>query len=176
MNQKGVAIWLTGLPSAGKTTIAEALQKNLKTMGLVAVLLDSDDLRPWLSKGLGFTRKDRDEHIHRVSEVAYRVIRGDAIAIVAAISPYQEARDRARKRLGLVLEVYVKCPVEVCILRDVKGLYRKAKSGGVTNMTGLDDPYEPPQNPDIVVQTDAESVEDCVAKVLGGLRAKGYIG
>lgn len=176
MNQKGVAIWLTGLPSAGKSTIGAALQKSLRSMGLISVLLDSDDLRPWLSKGLGFSRKDRDEHISRVSEVALRVVRGDAVAIVAAIAPYQEARERARKRLGAFLEVYVKCPIAVCIERDVKGLYKKAKSGGVTNMTGLDDPYEPPLAPDLVLETDLEAVEECVTKILGGLKDRRYIG
>jgi len=175
MQQKGVAVWLTGLPSAGKTTIAAALQKRLREANLVAVILDSDDLRPWLSKGLGFIRRDRDEHIFRVAELALRVVRGDAIAIVAAISPYQEARDQARKRIGIFLEIYVKCPIAVCVQRDVKGLYGKAKSGGITNMTGLDDPYEPPVAPDLVLETDRETAEDCVTKILGGLRDRGYI-
>jgi len=176
MSQKGVAVWLTGLPSAGKSTIAASLKKHLREMGLVAVILDSDDVRAWLSKGLGFSRKDRDENIFKLAEVAYRIVDGGALAIVAAISPYQEARERARKRIGAFLEVYVKCPIEICVERDVKGLYGKAKSGGITNMTGLDDPYEPPLAPDLTLETDCESIEGCVERILGGLRDRGYIG
>jgi adenylylsulfate kinase len=175
-NVKGVTIWLTGLPCSGKTTIANALSKILKEEGYKVEIIDGDVIREYISKGLGFSREDRFENIRRVSFVAKLLTRNDVITIVAVISPYREMRKMAREMIGEnFVEVFVNAPLEVCEKRDVKGMYKKAREGIIKNFTGIDDPYEPPENPDIELKTDILQVEECVEKILKFLKEKGYI-
>lgn len=150
---EGFCIWLTGLPSAGKTTIARELLQTLRSEGRFVDLLDGDEVRRGLSADLGFDRRSREVHAGRVSFVAKLLARNGAIPIVALISPYRTSRARAREEIGRFVEVYVNTPVEVCEQRDTKGLYRKARAGEITEFTGVDDPYEPPEAPEIVVDT-----------------------
>lgn len=171
---RGLTIWLTGLPSSGKSTIAVALAKRLGAEGHPVEILDGDEFRLRLSRGLGFSKADRDEHIRRVSYVAKLLTRVGAFAIVAAISPYRSIRDEARAEIGRFLEVHVDCPLEECARRDVKGLYRKALSGQIPNFTGVSDPYEAPLHPEVVVDTHRESLEESVGKILRALPAFGY--
>jgi adenylylsulfate kinase len=173
---KGVTIWLTGLPCSGKTTIANSLSKILKEKGYKVEVLDGDVIREYISKGLGFSREDRFENIRRVSFVAKLLTRNDVITIVAVISPYREMRKMAREMIGEnFIEVFVNAPLEVCEKRDVKGMYKKAREGLIKNFTGIDDPYEPPENPDIEIRTDILTVPECVAKILNFLKEKGYV-
>jgi adenylylsulfate kinase len=175
MKQFGFTVWLTGLPSAGKSTLANHLQKELDELGLAVEVLDGDEVRQRLTNGLGFTKEDREENIRRIAYVAKLLTRVGAVAITAAISPYQESRKRARTEIGRVIEVYVQCPLSVCIQRDVKGLYAKAIKGEITNFTGISDPYDPPTNPDVVVHTDKESIEESLNKILDTLALLAYI-
>lgn len=151
--REGFCIWLTGLPSAGKTTIARELVPRLKSRGRYVELLDGDEIRRGLSQDLGFDRKSRETHAARVTFVAKVLARNGAIPIVALISPYRSSRARARADVGPFVEVYVNTPIEVCESRDVKGLYKKAHAGEIKEMTGVDDPYEAPETPEIVVDT-----------------------
>lgn len=169
MKQAGFTVWFTGLPSSGKSTLANLLQRELDELGFPVEVLDGDEVRKRLTKGLGFTREDRDENIRRIAYVAKLLTRVGAVAITAAISPYQESRQRARTEIGRVIEVYVQCPLSVCIQRDVKGLYAKAIKGEIPNFTGISDPYEPPTNPEVVVHTDKESIEESLNKILDKL-------
>ena len=159
----GFCLWLTGLPSAGKTTIAKELIPRLRARGRAVELLDGDEVRMGLSADLGFDRKSRETHAHRVTFVAKLLARCGAIPIVALISPYRTSRAKARSEIGKFVEVYVNTPIEVCQKRDVKGLYRRALAGEIHEMTGVDDPYEPPEQPDLVVDalnlTPAQSAE-----------------
>lgn len=141
-SQEGFTLWLTGLLGAGKTTLAQLIGEKLHTMGLPVEILDGDMVRRRLTKDLGFTREDRDENIRRIAFVAKLLSRVGAVAIVAAISPYAKARNDARLEIGNFVEVFVRCPLEICIQRDLKGLYAKAKRGEVFQLTGLSDPYE----------------------------------
>lgn len=168
--QPGVTVWFTGLSGAGKTTISRAVEKELKFHGYKVEVLDGDVVRQNLTKGLGFSKEDRDENIRRVGFVANLLTRNQVIVLVSAISPYQEIREEVRQRIGNFVEVYVNAPLEVCEERDVKGLYRKARSGEIKNFTGIDDPYESPQNPEVECRTDLESVEESVSKVLTKLQ------
>ncbi|MGC2360260.1 MAG: adenylyl-sulfate kinase, partial [Thermoplasmata archaeon] len=161
--RRGFCLWLTGLPSAGKTTIAKELMPRLRARGWAVELLDGDEVRQGLSADLGFDRKSRETHAHRVTFVAKVLARCGAISLVALISPYRTSRARARAEIGPFVEVYVSTPIEVCQQRDVKGLYRRALAGEIKEMTGVDDPYEVPEAPDITVDaltlTPAESAE-----------------
>jgi adenylyl-sulfate kinase len=148
---EGFCLWLTGLPSAGKTTIGRALIERLTARGRFAELLDGDEIRKGLSADLGFDRASREAHAGRVAFVAKLLARNGAIPIVALISPYRSSRARARAEIGRFVEVYVNTPLDVCEQRDVKGLYRRARAGEIREMTGVDDPYEPPERPEIVV-------------------------
>jgi adenylyl-sulfate kinase len=165
----GFCIWLTGLPSAGKTTIAHELTPMLRARGWYAELLDGDEIRRGLSADLGFDRKSRETHAGRVTFVAKLLARNGAIPLVALISPYRTSRAKARSEIGRFVEVYVNTPLAVCEERDVKGLYKKARAGEIKEMTGLDDPYEVPESPDIVVDavrlTPRESAEFIVAEL-----------
>ena len=172
---KGVTIWFTGLPSSGKSTIARILEKRFRQLGLKCELLDGDVVRTNLSKGLGFSREDRDANIKRIGFVCHLLTRNDVIAIGAAISPFREARDYNRKLIGNFVEVYVKCPVEECEKRDVKGLFKKARVGEVKGFTGVDDPYEEPLHPEIVCETAKESAEESADKVIRKLEELGYL-
>lgn len=174
--QPGVTMWFTGLSGAGKTTISRAVEKEVKSYGYKVEVLDGDVVRQNLTKGLGFSKEDRDENVRRVAFVASLLTRNQVIVLVSAISPYREIREEVRQRIGNFIEVYVNAPLAVCEQRDVKGLYKKARSGEIKNFTGIDDPYEPPLNPEVECRTDLESVEESVAKVLAKLRELGYLG
>jgi len=173
--QKGVTVWFTGLSGAGKTTLAKAVYNELKQQGYKVELLDGDVVRQYLSKGLGFSKEDRDENIRRIGFVADLLTRNGVITLVAAISPYRATREEVRKQIGDFVEVYVNAPLEVCEERDVKGLYKKARVGEIKNFTGIDDPYEPPLNPEVECRTDQESIEESVQKVLRKLEELGYL-
>lgn len=172
---KGYTLWFTGLPSSGKSTLARMVEARLTHMGFHTEILDGDEVRLRLSKGLGFSKEDRDENIRRISYVANIITRCGGVAITCAISPYREIRDEARKEIGQFVEIYVKCPIEECIKRDVKGLYKKAISGEIPNFTGISDPYEEPLLPEVTLETDIETMDQSVEKILGVLKELGYI-
>lgn len=173
--QKGFTLWFTGLSGAGKTTIAQIIEKELIDRGLKVESLDGDVVRTNLSKGLGFSKEDRNINIKRIGFVCKLLVRNGVIAIASAISPYREIRDYNRSEIGNFVEVFVKCPLETCIDRDVKGLYKKALSGEIKNYTGVSDPYEEPLNPEVVVETDNETVEESAERVINKLIELGYI-
>jgi len=174
-NRKGFTVWFTGLSGSGKSTIAERVALKLERRGFPVEILDGDVVRTHLSKGLGFSREDRDTNIKRVGFVCQLLSRQGVIAIASVISPYREARDYNRQKIKNFVEVYTRCPVEVCEERDLKGLYLKAKAGEIKGFTGVDDPYEPPINPEVVCHTDQESVDESVEKVLRKLEELGYL-
>lgn len=169
MSKKGFTVWLTGLPSSGKSTLAGLLAAELQGRGLPVVNLDGDEVRMRLSKGLGFSKEDRDENIRRISYVARVASDMGGVAITSAISPYREIRDEARAEITNFVEVFVSCPVEVCIQRDVKGLYKKALAGEIKGFTGIDDPYEEPLQPELVVHTDQETEQESIGRILDTL-------
>jgi adenylylsulfate kinase len=171
----GFVVWFTGLPSAGKSTLARLLEKELERRAWRVEVLDGDEVRLRLTRGLGFAKEDRDENIRRISFVARLLARHGVAAITAAISPYRAAREEARREIGRFVEVYVKCGLETCVGRDVKGLYRRARAGEITNFTGISDPYEEPLDPEVTVQTDRETAEESVGKILARLEALGYV-
>lgn len=175
VNQRGITVWFTGLSGAGKTTLARAVYDELQKRGQRVEILDGDVVRQYLTKGLGFSKEDRDENIRRIGFVAHLLTRNGVIALVAAISPYRATREEVRRKIGDFIEVYVNAPLEVCEQRDVKGLYQKARAGEIKHFTGIDDPYEPPLNPEVECRTDLERVEESVAKVLGKLEELGYL-
>ena len=171
---RGVTVWFTGLSGAGKTTISQAVEEHLRAKGYKVESLDGDVVRTNLTKGLGFSKEDRDENIRRIGFVAHLLTRNGVVVLVSAISPYREIRDEVRRRVCSFVEVYVNAPLDVCEQRDVKGLYRKARAGEIKGFTGIDDPYEPPALPEVECRTDVEPVEQCVAKVLRALEGYGY--
>lgn len=173
--EKGFTLWFTGMSGAGKSTIAEAITPRLKALGKQVEILDGDEVRTNLSKGLGFSKEDRDTNIRRIGYVAQLLTRNGAVVITAAISPYRAIRDEVRSRIGAFVEVYAKCPLEALIARDVKGLYKKALAGEIKEFTGVSDPYEEPLHPEVVVETDRETVEESVNKILARLRELGYL-
>lgn len=175
MLQKGVTIWFTGLPSSGKSTIARVLERRFRQAGLKVELLDGDVVRTNLSKGLGFSKDDRDANIKRIGFVCHLLSRNDVIAIAAAISPYREVRDYNRRMIGNFVEVYVKCPIDECEKRDVKGLFKKARAGEIKGFTGVDDPYEEPLHPEVVCYTEKETPEQSAEKVIRKLEELGYL-
>jgi adenylylsulfate kinase len=173
---RGVVIWLTGLPSSGKSTIAETLVPLLEARGERVELLDGDIIRENLSKGLGFSKEDRDINIRRIGFVAELLARNGVKVITAAISPYRSIRNEVRDLVGeRFLEVHVATPLEVCEARDVKGLYARARAGELSAFTGVDDPYEPPLEPEVVVPTHTETIEISAARVIDALVARGYL-
>lgn len=172
----GFVLWLTGLSGAGKSTIAGLLETALRRRGRKVELLDGDEVRTHLSKGLGFSREDRDTNVKRIAYVAALLARNDVIAITAAISPYRDARDWARRQSSRFVEVFVECPLDVCVERDVKGLYARALAGEIPQFTGVSDPYEPPERPEIVVDTSAQTPEQSAQHILSQLERFGYIG
>ncbi len=173
--RKGVTVWFTGLSGAGKTTTAIALEKELKAKGRGVEVLDGDEVRKRLTKGLGFSKEDRDENIRRIGYVADLLTRNGVMVIVAVISPYREVRCEVRALIGNFIEVYLSTPLEVCEKRDTKGLYKKARAGELKGFTGIDDPYEPPTNPELVIDTTDSPVEDAVEMILKRLRREGYV-
>jgi len=164
-NTQGLTVWFTGLSGAGKTTLSQALEKLLMARGYPIEPLDGDVVRQHLSKGLGYSKADRDENIRRIGFVAELLTRHGVVVLVSAISPYREIRDEVRRKIGAFLEVYVNAPLEVCEQRDQKGLYQRARAGEIKGFTGVDDPYEPPLAPEVECRTDLETVEESVAKV-----------
>lgn len=175
MANKGLTLWFTGLSGAGKTTIATAVAQELKIRGCLVELLDGDLVRTHLSKGLGFSKDDRDTNVRRIGFVASLLSRNGVVTIVAAISPYRETRYEVRQMNESFIEVYVKASLEVCEQRDVKGLYARARAGEILHFTGIDDPYEPPLNTDVICHTDSETIQDSTAKVIQHLEFLGYI-
>jgi adenylylsulfate kinase len=171
----GLTVWFTGLSASGKTTISQAVADVLRARGYRVETLDGDIVRQNLTKGLGFSKEDRDENIRRIGFVAHLLSRNGVIALVAAISPYREIRDEVRARIGRFVEVFANAPVEVCEQRDPKGLYRKARAGEIKGFTGIDDPYEAPLAPEVECHTDRETVAESVAAVLHALEARGYV-
>src|SRR6266567_804392 len=171
----GCTIWLTGLSGAGKSTIAQLLEKRLKEYGMKVEVLDGDVVRTHLSKGLGFSREDRDTNIKRIAFVCGLLTRNGVATISAAIAPYREAREWARHEIGNFVEVYVKCPIEVCAERDVKGLYKLVAEGKLKGFTGIDDPYEEPTNPELVVETNTETAEESADRIIAKLVELGYL-
>ncbi|MCT7981425.1 adenylyl-sulfate kinase [Laspinema olomoucense] len=175
MQQRGVTVWFTGLSGAGKTTISQGVEKELRSLGYQLEVLDGDIVRQNLTKGLGFSKEDRDENIRRIGFVSHLLTRNGVIVLVSAIAPYREIREEVRHRIGDFVQVYVNAPLEVCEERDVKGLYKKARAGEIKNFTGIDDPYEAPLDPDIECSTKDESEAESITKVLQYLKDKGYI-
>jgi adenylylsulfate kinase len=168
----GLTVWFTGLPSAGKTTIARALEKRLLDEGRQVEILDGDVVRTYLTRDLGYSRADRDENIRRIGFVAHLLSRNGVIALCSVVSPYREVREEMRVlHDGRFFEVHVSTPVEVCAERDVKGLYAKQKSGEVTGLTGIDDPYEAPLNPELVVPTHTQTLDESVEAVWQALHS-----
>lgn len=172
---RGFTVWFTGLPSSGKSTLAGMLFKELQARGMKVELLDGDVVRTNLSKGLGYSREDRDTNILRIGWVAERLTHHGVAVIVSAISPYRQTRDQVRKQVGDFVEVFVSCPVEECARRDVKGLYEKAMRGEITEFTGVSDPYEQPTNPEVTVETDKATPEECIELVVDRLLQLGYV-
>jgi adenylylsulfate kinase len=175
MANKGFTLWFTGLSGAGKSTLSEAIEHRLRGSGQKVEVLDGDVVRTHLSKGLGFSREDRDTNIKRIAFVCGLLTRNDVICISAAISPYRETRQWARDHIGDFVEVYVKCPIEVCRQRDVKGLYKLVDEGKIKGFTGVDDPYEEPEHPELIVETDRETIEESVERIFARLEDLGYL-
>ncbi len=177
LNQKGVTIWLTGLPASGKSTIAFTLEHALVQKGRLAYVLDGDNVRHGLNQNLGFSAEDRAENIRRIGEVAKLFTDADIITITSFISPYRADRDAVRANLnnGEFVEVFIEAPISVCEQRDPKGLYKKARAGDIKGFTGIDDPYEPPQNPELVLNTAELSPEQAAQTILEYLQAHRYI-
>jgi adenylylsulfate kinase len=174
----GFTLWFTGLSGSGKTTIAHLVGPELDRRGLIVEYLDGDTVRTHLSKGLGFSKEDRDTHIERVGWVASRLTRQGGAVIAAAISPYQETRQKARvlvEEVGSFVEVYVKASVDECAKRDVKGLYEKAFKGEIAEFTGVSDPYEEPSSPELVIDTELHEPEESAALVLAKLEELGLV-
>ncbi|MDI9640835.1 adenylyl-sulfate kinase [Oscillatoria amoena NRMC-F 0135] len=169
MHQQGVTLWFTGLSGAGKTTLCQAVAEVLRSQGYQLEVLDGDTVRQNLCKDLGFSKADRDENIRRIGWLSQLLTRNGAIVLVSAISPYREIRNEVRQSIEQFIEIYVNAPLEVCESRDVKGLYQKARAGIIKDFTGIDDPYEPPLNPDVECQTHLESISHCVVKILNKL-------
>ncbi len=171
----GFTIWFTGLPCSGKSTLANLLHQRLRNCGQHVVVFDGDEVRGRLSKGLGFSKEDRDENIRRVSYVCNLVTRLGGVAIAAAISPYRSTRDEARSEIGRFVEVYLKCDLNVCMERDVKGNYGRAVRGEIQNFTGISDPYEEPLNPEVVIDSNGQMPEESVAIILEAINNLGYL-
>jgi adenylyl-sulfate kinase len=174
--RKGFTLWFTGLSGAGKTTLAGALKREMRARGMAVEVLDGDEIRTNLSKGLGFSKEDRDTNIRRIGYVCRLLSRNGVAAISAAISPYREVRDEVRALIEAdgaeFIEVYVKCPIKILAERDVKGLYKQALAGELTGFTGVSDPYEEPLAPEVVIESDREAVEFSVTKILRELERR----
>ena len=169
MTHDGLVLWLTGLSGAGKSTIAERIAADLRRRGRRVEVLDGDAIRENLSKGLGFSKEDRDTNIRRIGYVAELLARNGVVVIVAAISPYRAVRDEVRARIDRFVEVHVHCSLDELVRRDVKGLYRRALAGEIPHFTGVSDPYEPPLDPEVTVDTAVERVDESVLRVLAAL-------
>ena len=173
--QRGATLWFTGLSGSGKTTIAHVVEAELKARGRNVEVLDGDVVRTHLSKGLGFSKEDRDTNIRRIGFVAHLLSRNGVIAITAAISPYRSVRDECREMIGDFVEVHVATPIDECEKRDVKGLYAKARAGEIKGFTGIDDPYEAPLAAELVIETVGETPEKSAQRVIKKLEELGYL-
>jgi adenylyl-sulfate kinase len=171
----GLTIWFTGLSGAGKSTIGQRVATELRQRGLRVEVLDGDEVRQTLSAGLGFSKEDRDINIRRIGFVAELLTRNGVVAITAAISPYKDTRAEVRRRIGRFIEVYVSCSIDVLSERDVKGLYKRALAGELAHFTGVSDPYEAPDAPDVVVDSGTQTVDESVAAVLAAIDASGLL-
>jgi len=171
----GFTVWLTGMSGAGKSSTSKLLEKCLRDRGANVEVLDGDVVRTYLSKGLGFSKEDRDENIRRIGFVCELLSRNGVIAIAAVISPYRAAREKVRDRIPNFIEVYLECPVEVLVERDTKGLYKAALSGQIAHFTGISDPYEPPLNPEVTIHSAEETPEQGVEKILAALRNRSLL-
>lgn len=172
---RGFTLWFTGLSGAGKSTLAGAVAGELRSHGIPVEILDGDEVRQNLSKGLGFSREDRDTNIRRIGYVAKLLTRNGVAVITAAISPYRAVREEVRREIGDFVEVYVRASVDECIRRDAKGLYRRALAGEIPQFTGVSDPYEEPLSPEVVVDTERETVAEGTARVLARLTELGHL-
>ena len=176
---RGFTVWLTGLSGAGKTTVAQSIVHELRATDFNIELLDGDEVRTNLSKGLGFSKEDRDTNIRRIGYVSRLLSRNGVGVIASAISPYREVRDEVRQSItsdgSEFIEVYVQCPIEVLVERDVKGLYKKALAGEIKEFTGVSDPYEEPLDPEVIVKTDSESIEESANRIIAALEARGLL-
>lgn len=172
---KGFTLWFTGLSGAGKSTLAERVRDILLERGMKVEVLDGDEVRTNLSKGLGFSKEDRDTNIRRIGWVCNLLTRNDVVAIAAAISPYREIRDENRALISRFVEVYCECDIDTLKNRDPKGLYEKALNGEIKNFTGVDDPYEAPERAEVVINTACESIDESVNKIITTLEQLGYI-
>jgi adenylylsulfate kinase len=173
---QGFTVWLTGLSGAGKSTIANALREHLSASGLLNLaILDADELRASLCRDLGFTREDREANIRRIGFLCKVLTHHGVPNTVAIISPYLKIRREIRQTINAFIEVYVNCPLEVCEQRDVKGLYAKARKGEIKMFTGIDDPYEPPEKPEVTVYTERETVQESIQKIISALLAHNYL-
>jgi adenylylsulfate kinase len=175
VSERGCVIWFTGLSGAGKTTIAEVLYRELLSRSEKVEMLDGDVVRENLSKGLGFSKEDRDLNIARIGFVAHLLARNGVKVICSAISPYRDTRDKVRELVGDFIEVYVSTPIEACEERDVKGLYERARQGLIKGFTGVDDPYEPPLNPELDIPTVEQTPEEAAKLILDELEQRGYL-
>jgi adenylylsulfate kinase len=174
-SRTGFILWLTGLSGAGKSTISSALLPRLETAGRRVELLDGDVVRTHLTQGLGFSREDRNTNVRRIGWVAGLVARHGGVALAAVISPYREVRDELKRTYPNFIEVFIDTPIEICAARDVKGLYAKARAGEIKGFTGIDDPYEPPTRPDVVIRTPETTVDQAVDQIITHLRARGLV-
>ncbi len=174
-DQRGFTAWFTGIPCSGKTTIADRVAEILRENGHRVERLDGDIIRKGLTSDLGFSKEDRDENIKRVTFVAKLLTRNEVAVLATFVSPYRERRAKTREDIGNFVEVYTRCPVEVCIERDVKGMYEKALAGEISNFTGVDDPYEEPEDPELILDTDKDDIEECARKVIVKLRELEYV-
>ena len=174
---KSGVVWFTGLPASGKSTIAHTLEKVLFESGIKVYVLDGDNIRKGLNADLGFSPDERSENLRRISEVAKLFVDAGIILLAAFVSPYRKDREFIKEKIGkeYFIEVYIKCPVEVCEKRDIKGMYQKAKEGIIKDFTGVSAPYEEPESPDLVIETDKLSIEEAVEKILSHLREKEWI-
>lgn len=174
-NQKGAVLWFTGLSGSGKSTLSRMIETELRKRGCKVEVLDGDEVRENLSKGLGFSKEDRDTNIRRIGYVAKLLARNGVITITAAISPYQEVRNQVRQMSRNFIEIYTECSIEELTRRDVKGLYKKALAGEIKNFTGISDPYEAPAEPEIKVNSERQSEQESLAQILGYLEQNGFI-
>ena len=175
MQSNGFTIWFTGLPCSGKSTISEILAETIRRERGMVEILDGDVIRTNLSKGLGFSREDRETNLKRIAFVCALLSRNGVPSIAAAISPFQNCREYARESIGNYVEVYTRCSLETCIERDVKGMYKKALAGEIKGFTGVDDPFDDPENPEVICDTDQETPEESTAKIVRYLRDRGFL-
>lgn len=170
LKQKGVVLWFTGLSGSGKSTVASSLEKRLHDMGKLTYTLDGDNVRHGLNSDLGFSDEDRVENIRRIGEISKLFVDAGVITIATFVSPFREDRQKVRDLLGKdFVEIYIDCPIEVCEKRDPKGIYKKARAGEIKHFTGIDSPYESPINPEIVVSTHLNTLDECVDKLVAYL-------